>query len=266
MPTEGAPALRAKGLTKVFGANSAAKTVLRNVDLDVAKGETVVIIGASGSGKTTLLRCINYLERPTYGTVYLDGRVIGRVATRRGKWKEASERVLAKQRRGIGFVFQRFNLFPHLTALDNVAIGLNKVLGLSKRLARERAAEHLRRVFLGDHLYKRPSELSGGQQQRVAIARAIALEPTIILFDEPTSALDPELVREVLDVIRMLASGGMTSVIVTHELSFALQVAQRVVFMDDGAIVEQGPPRELFSAAREPRTRRFLEHFNLPDL
>ena len=161
--------------------------------------------------------------------------------------------MLAKQRRGIGFVFQRFNLFPHLTALDNVAIGLNKVSGLAKRVARERAAEHLRKVFLGDHLHKRPSELSGGQQQRVAIARAIALEPTIILFDEPTSALDPELVREVLDVIRMLAAGGMTSVIVTHELSFALQVAQRVVFMDEGAIVEQGPPWELFAAAREAR-------------
>jgi polar amino acid transport system ATP-binding protein len=266
MATGSTPALRVKGLTKVFGAKGAAKTVLSNVDLDVGKGETVVIIGASGSGKTTLLRCINYLERPTSGTVYLDGRIIGRVPTRSGKWKEASERVLAKQRRGIGFVFQRFNLFPHLTALDNVAIGLNKVCGLRRRTARERAAEHLRKVFLGDHLYKRPSELSGGQQQRVAIARAIALEPTIILFDEPTSALDPELVREVLDVIRMLAAGGMTAVIVTHELSFALQVAQRVVFMDEGNIIEQGPPWELFAAAREARTRRFLEHFNLPDV
>jgi polar amino acid transport system ATP-binding protein len=260
------PALRVEGLTKVFADKSGPKTVLHNIDLDVASGETVVIIGASGSGKTTLLRCINYLERPTSGTVYLDGRVIGRISTGSGRWKDASERVLAKQRRGIGFVFQRFNLFPHLTALDNVAIGLNKVSGLAKRVARERAAEHLRKVFLGDHLHKRPSELSGGQQQRVAIARAIALEPTIILFDEPTSALDPELVREVLDVIRMLAASGMTSVIVTHELSFALQVAQRVVFMDEGAIVEQGPPWELFAAAREARTRRFLEHFNLPEV
>jgi polar amino acid transport system ATP-binding protein len=266
MATGAGPALQVQGLTKVFGGKNGGKTVLREVDLDVAKGETVVIIGASGSGKTTLLRCINYLERPTAGAIYLDGHAIGRVSTRNGKWKEASERALAKQRRGIGFVFQRFNLFPHLTALDNVAIGLNKVCGLRKGAARERAAEQLRKVFLSEHLYKHPSELSGGQQQRVAIARAIALEPTIILFDEPTSALDPELVREVLDVIRMLAAGGMTSVIVTHELSFALQVAQRVVFMDEGAIVEQGPPRQLFAAAREARTRRFLEHFHLPDV
>jgi polar amino acid transport system ATP-binding protein len=264
--TQSTSALRVQGLTKVFGTRTAAKTVLREVDLEVTKGETVVIIGASGSGKTTLLRCINYLERPTAGTVYLDGRIIGRVPARTGRWKDASERMLAKQRRGIGFVFQRFNLFPHLSALDNVAIGLNKVCGLPRRAARERAAAQLRKVFLGDHLQKRPSELSGGQQQRVAIARALALEPTIILFDEPTSALDPELVREVLDVIRMLAASGMTSVIVTHELSFALQVAQRVVFMDEGAIVEQGSPGELFGAPREARTRRFLEHFNVREL
>ena len=256
------PALRVEGLSKVFGT----KTVLRNVDLDVAKGETVVIIGASGSGKTTLLRCVNYLERPTSGTIYLDGRQIGRIPARGGRWKDASERVLARQRRGIGFVFQRFNLFPHLSALYNVAIGLRKVAGVAKRVARERAAEHLRKVFLGDHLDKRPAELSGGQQQRVAIARAIAMEPTIILFDEPTSSLDPELVREVLDAIRMLASSGMTSVIVTHELSFALQVANRVVYMDEGAIVEQGSPSALFGSPREARTRRFLEHFNVPDV
>jgi polar amino acid transport system ATP-binding protein len=155
------PALRVKGLTKTFGT----KTVLRNLDLDVAKGETVVIIGASGSGKTTLLRCINYLERPTGGAVYLNGCLIGRVPARRGTWKDASEHVLAKQRRGIGFVFQRFNLFPHLSALDNVAIGLHRVSGFPRRVARERAADHLRRVFLGEHLNKRPSELSGGQQQ-----------------------------------------------------------------------------------------------------
>ena len=254
------PALRVEGLSKAFGARS----VLRNIDLDVAKGETVVIIGASGSGKTTLLRCINYLERPSAGAVYLDDRLIGRIPARDGRWKDASERILARQRRGIGFVFQRFNLFPHLSALDNVAIGLNKVLDFSKRVARERAAEHLRRVFLAEHLDKRPSELSGGQQQRVAIARALAMEPTIILFDEPTSALDPELVREVLDAIRMLAASGMTSVIVTHELSFALQVAKRVVYMDEGVIVEQGSPHEIFGSPREARTRRFLEHFNFP--
>src|SRR6185295_12989871 len=231
------PALHVEGLSKTFGM----KAVLRDVDLEVQKGETVVIIGASGSGKTTLLRCISHLEMPSAGTVEVDGKPIGRVAIP-GGWKAASERQLAIQRRCIGFVFQRFNLFPHLTALDNVAIGLRRVRGLAKGPARERAAEHLRKVFLTDHLDKRPAELSGGQQQRVAIARAIAMEPTIILFDEPTSALDPELVREVLDAIRVLATTGMTSAIVTHEMSFARQVAHRVIYMDEGAIVEQGTP------------------------
>ncbi len=252
------PVLRVRQLSKTYGQ----KTVLRRVDLDVAKGETVVIIGASGSGKTTLLRCINYLERPSEGSILVDEQPIGRVQSANGTWNDVSERTLAEQRRAIGFVFQRFNLFPHLTALDNVAIGLNKVRGFPKRVARERAAEHLRAVFLGEHLDKRPIQLSGGQQQRVAIARAIAMEPAIILFDEPTSALDPELVREVLDAIRLLAAGGMTSVIVTHEMSFARQVASQVVFMDEGAIVEKGAPRELFGAPRENRLRRFLEHFN----
>jgi polar amino acid transport system ATP-binding protein len=252
------PALRVEGLTKSFGE----KSVLRGVDLDVWKGETVVVIGASGSGKTTLLRCVNYLEQPSGGAIYVDGKPVGRTPSGDGRWTDATESELARQRRGIGFVFQRFNLFPHLTALDNVAIGLRKVRGIPKAQARERAAEHLRKVFLGDHLHKRPAELSGGQQQRVAIARAIAMEPTIILFDEPTSALDPELVREVLDAIRMLAAAGMTSVIVTHEMSFARQVANRVIYMDDGVIVEQGPPAEVFGKPREARTRRFLEHFN----
>jgi polar amino acid transport system ATP-binding protein len=254
------PALRVEGLTKTFGT----KTVLRDVDLKVRKGETVVVIGASGSGKTTLLRCINHLEAPSAGVVDVDGQPVGRVAIP-GGWKDASERQLAIQRRRIGFVFQRFNLFPHFTALDNVAIGLRRVRGMAKAAARERAAEHLRKVFLTDHLDKRPAELSGGQQQRVAIARAIAMEPSIILFDEPTSALDPELVREVLDAIRVLASASMTSVIVTHEMSFARQVANRVIYMDEGAIVEQGTPAELFGAPREARTRRFLEHFTIPD-
>ncbi len=252
------PALRAEGLSKTFGT----KTVLSNVGLEVHKGETVVVIGASGSGKTTLLRCISHLELPTSGYVDVDGQPIGRVAAGRG-WRAASERQLAIQRRAIGFVFQRFNLFPHLSALDNVAIGLRRVRGMPKKAARGRAAEHLHKVFLSDHLDKRPAELSGGQQQRVAIARAIAMEPTIILFDEPTSALDPELVREVLDAIRMLASTGMTSVIVTHEMSFAQQVANRVIYMDEGAIVEQGTPAEVYGRPREDRTRRFLEHFTI---
>ena len=257
----GVPALHVRRLTKAFGD----KTVLRAVDLDVRRAETVVVIGASGSGKTTLLRCISHLELPTEGTVDVDGRPIGRVAIS-GGFKDASERQLAIQRRVIGFVFQRFNLFPHLTALDNVAIGLRRVRRISKKAARERAADHLHKVFLGDHLDKRPAELSGGQQQRVAIARAIAMEPVVILFDEPTSALDPELVREVLDAIRMLASTGMTTVIVTHELTFARQVANRVIYMDEGVIVEQGTPAELFGAPREARTRRFLEHFTPSDM
>jgi polar amino acid transport system ATP-binding protein len=258
--TNDVSALHAEGLSKTFGT----KTVLRNVDLEVRKGETVVVIGASGSGKTTLLRCISHLELPTAGFVEVDGKPVGRVPAP-GGWKPASERQLAIQRRGIGFVFQRFNLFPHLTALDNVAIGLRRVRGMARNVARARAAEHLHKVFLGDHLDKRPAELSGGQQQRVAIARAIALEPAIIMFDEPTSALDPELVREVLDAIRVLASTGMTSVIVTHEMSFARQVANRIIYMDDGVVVEQGTPADLFGAPREARTRRFLEHFTIVD-
>jgi polar amino acid transport system ATP-binding protein len=254
--TNSVNALSVRALAKAFGA----KTVLRGVDLDVTRGETVVVIGASGSGKTTLLRCASHLETPSNGTVDVDGQPVGRVPIT-GGFKEASELQLAIQRRKIGFVFQRFNLFPHLTALDNVAIGLRRVRGFRKAEARARAEEQLRKVFLGDHVDKRPAELSGGQQQRVAIARAIAMEPAIILFDEPTSALDPELVREVLDVIRALAMSGMTSVIVTHEMSFARQVANRVIYMDDGAIVEQGTPADLFGNPREARTRKFLEHF-----
>ena len=249
------PLLRVQGLTKTFGS----RTVLRDVGVDVARGETVVVIGASGSGKTTLLRCINYLEYPEAGTIDLDGEPIGRVATG-GGWRPASERELARQRRHIGFVFQRFNLFPHLSALDNVAIGLRKVAGMPRGQAREKAAEHLKAVFLGEHVDKRPAQLSGGQQQRVAIARAIAMDPSIILFDEPTSALDPELVREVLDAIRALAVSGMTSMIVTHEMSFARRIANRVIYMDDGRIVEQGAPEDIFDRPREARTQRFLEH------
>jgi polar amino acid transport system ATP-binding protein len=251
------PTLRVERLQKSYGA----KTVLRNVELEVMRSETVAIIGPSGSGKTTLLRCINYLEPPTSGAVWIDGQPMGRVRRSDGTFALSTERVLARQRRAIGFVFQRFNLFPHLSALDNVAVGLHKVHRLSKVAARERAAEELKKVFLGEHLDKRPYQLSGGQQQRVAIARAIASDPAIILFDEPTSALDPELVGEVLAVIRMLAASGRTLVIVTHEMRFAREVANRVIFMDEGAIVEQGPPGELFGAPREPRTQRFLEHF-----
>jgi polar amino acid transport system ATP-binding protein len=256
----GGPLVRVGGLHKSFGD----KVVLQDVSLEVAEGETVVIIGASGSGKTTLLRCINYLERPNAGTIEVSGEAIGGRFDEGGRWIAASERTLARQRQRIGFVFQRFNLFPHLTALDNVAIGLRKVRGIPKREARERATVHLRSVFLGDHMTKRPSELSGGQQQRVAIARAIAMEPDVILFDEPTSALDPELVQEVLDAIRALTASGMTTMIVSHELSFARQVAHRIIYMDHGAIIEQGTPAAIFGDPREERTRRFLQHFNKP--
>jgi polar amino acid transport system ATP-binding protein len=250
------PALRVEKLSKVFGG----KTVLLPTDIQVESGETVVIIGPSGSGKTTLLRCVNFLEMPNTGTVTVGGQPVGRIQTSGGSFRPASERELARQRRSIGFVFQRFNLFPHFSALDNVAIGLNKVRGFSKSDARARAAEELKKVSLGDHLEKRPHQLSGGQQQRVAIARAIACDPAIILFDEPTSALDPELVREVLDSIRALAERGMTLVIVTHEMSFAEQVANRVIFMAEGAIVEQGTPAAIFRAPKKERTQKFLEH------
>jgi polar amino acid transport system ATP-binding protein len=251
------PLLAIERLQKSFGI----RKVLRDISFNVAEREAVAIIGPSGSGKTTLLRCINWLEEPTAGVVCIRGKPIGGTFDSRGVWRPASPRVLARQRHEIGFVFQRFNLFPHLTALDNVAIGPYRVLGLNKKAARERAAEQLARVFLGDHLWKRPSQLSGGQQQRVAIARALAMEPIVILFDEPTSALDPELVKEVLDTIRDLAEAGMTMLIVTHLMRFAEQVANRVVFMDEGAIVEQNTPKVLFSNPSEERTRRFLSHF-----
>lgn len=254
--TKAVPLLSVDRLTKSFGARS----VLRGVSLAVEESETIAIIGPSGSGKTTLLRCINWLEEPSGGAVYVRGKSIGGAFDAKGVWRPASPRELAKQRHEIGFVFQRFNLFPHLTALDNVAIGPHLTLGLDKKAARERAGEQLKRVFLGDHMGKRPSELSGGQQQRVAIARALAMEPTVILFDEPTSALDPELVKEVLDTIRGLAAAGMTMLIVTHLMRFAEQVANRVVFMDEGSIVEQGAPQDLLGNPKEERTRRFISH------
>jgi polar amino acid transport system ATP-binding protein len=217
--------------------------------LDVSEGEIVVIIGPSGCGKTTLLRCINHLETPTAGTVTLRGATIA-----------GSERELPLLRRRIGFVFQRFNLFHHLTALDNVAIGPERVLGLPRAEARRLARAKLDRVLMTDHVDKRPAQLSGGQQQRVAIARSLAMAPELILFDEPTSALDPELVTEVLDVMKSLALEHMTMIVVTHEMSFAGQVADRVLFMDAGAFVEEGSPAQMFSSPTQERTSRFLSH------
>ena len=252
------PLLKIERLTKRFGT----RTVLENCSLEVAAGETVVLIGPSGCGKTTLLRCINRLEAPTDGSVTLRGETIGRSVGPTGRMREASEDQLARQRCRIGFVFQRFNLFNHLTALDNVAVGPRRVLGLSKAEAEQRAHAQLERVFLADHVRKRPSELSGGQQQRVAIARSLAMEPDLMLFDEPTSALDPELVTEVLEVMRALAREHMTMLIVTHEMSFARQVADRVIFMDAGVFVEEGTPSALFGGPVQERTRRFLSHLS----
>jgi polar amino acid transport system ATP-binding protein len=248
------PVLQVEGLGKQYGG----RTVLRGAALQVAEGETVVIIGPSGSGKTTLLRCLNWLETPDEGQVLLRGEPIGRTAA----GKPLPEARLAAQRARFGFVFQRFNLFAHLSALDNVAIGPQRVLGLSAADARERARQQLERVHLATHVDKRPSQLSGGQQQRVAIARALAMQPELILFDEPTSALDPELVTEVVDVMAELAAGGMTMVAVTHEMRFARSAADRVVFIDDGAVVEEGPPAQIFDAPLNERTRRFLSHLH----
>ncbi len=244
--------LDAAGITKRFGT----RTVLDGVSLSVRERETVVIIGASGSGKTTFLRCLNRLETPDAGTVRIADVTLGA----RSDGRAADEREVARQRCLFGFVFQRFNLFPHLTATENVALGPRRVLGTPRAAAEARAREELARLGLADHAGKRPSQLSGGQQQRVAIARALAMDPRVILFDEPTSALDPELVQEVLDAMRALAAEGMTMVVVTHEMRFARQVADRVVFMADGRIAEEGPPDALFGAPRDERLKRFLRH------
>ena len=230
-----------RGIRKSFGAHE----VLKGINLHVRAGQHVVVFGPSGSGKSTLLRTINLLEKPTAGTVTLDGRSYspGRQAT--------------ELRKQVGMVFQQFNLFPHLCALENVTIALRRVKGLARDEAEHRAAQGLRRVGLLDHIGKYPAQLSGGQQQRVAIARALVMEPKVLLFDEPTSALDPELVGEVLAVMRDVAESGMTMVVVTHEMGFAREVGDVNVFMDGGVIVEQGG-REIFSDAREERTRTFI--------
>ncbi|MEU9445447.1 amino acid ABC transporter ATP-binding protein [Streptomyces sp. NPDC048304] len=231
--------------------------VLDGVDLTVRPGEVTVILGPSGSGKSTLLRVINHLEKPEIGYVSINGELIG-VKRQGERLKELSERAILTQRGRIGFVFQNFNLFPHLTVLDNVAAAPVATGRLAKPEARELARELLGRVGLADKTGAYPRRLSGGQQQRVAIARALALRPGVILLDEPTSALDPELVGEVLAVIKDLAASGTTLVIVTHEIGFAREVADRVVFLDGGRIVEQGPPSEVLDNPRHERTRDFL--------
>ncbi|MEU6467582.1 amino acid ABC transporter ATP-binding protein [Streptomyces sp. NPDC046976] len=231
--------------------------VLDGIDLTVRPGEVTVVIGPSGSGKSTLLRVINHLEKPEIGHVSVGGELIG-VRRAGDRLKELGERAILAQRGRIGFVFQNFNLFPHLTVLDNVAAAPVATGRLGKAEARELARELLTRVGLGERTGAYPRQLSGGQQQRVAIARALALRPGIILFDEPTSALDPELVGEVLSVIKDLATSGTTLVIVTHEIGFAREVADRIVFIDGGRIIEQGPPAKVLDHPEHPRTRDFL--------
>ncbi|MEN3261228.1 amino acid ABC transporter ATP-binding protein [Sodalis endosymbiont of Spalangia cameroni] len=228
--------------------------VLEDVSLTVRKGETLVIIGPSGSGKTTLIRCINHLEKIETGTIYIGDNLMG-YRLKNGELIEDSERNIARLRRRVGMVFQRFNLFAHMTALENVAEAPVKVLGKDKKTAKEQAVKLLSRVGLSHYLAHYPSQLSGGQQQRVAIARALAMDPDVMLFDEPTSALDPEMVGEVLSVIKDLADRGMTMIIVTHEMEFARQVADTIVIMENGKIIEQGTPGIIFTAPSNPRTK-----------
>ncbi|MFJ6656431.1 amino acid ABC transporter ATP-binding protein [Streptomyces sp. NPDC091377] len=248
-----AAAVEVHGVHKWYGTHR----VLDGIDLTVRPGEVTVIVGPSGSGKSTLLRVINHLEKPEIGYVSVNGEPIG-VRRHGDGLKELSERAILTQRGRIGFVFQNFNLFPHLTARENVAAAPFATGRLGKRQAHELADSLLDRVGLADKADAYPRQLSGGQQQRVAIARALALRPGVILFDEPTSALDPELVGEVLAVIKALATSGTTLVIVTHEIGFAREIADRVVFLDAGRIVEQGPPADVLDKPRHERTREFL--------
>jgi polar amino acid transport system ATP-binding protein len=247
------PMVQAEGVSKSFGSNH----VLRSIDLTVDSGEVLCIIGPSGSGKSTFLRCINHLERVDAGRLAVDGHVVG-YRQHGDKLYELKPKEAARQRREIGMVFQRFNLFPHMTALENVIEAPIRVKGLAKGKAVERANELLDRVGLSDKGDHYPAQLSGGQQQRVAIARALAMDPKLMLFDEPTSALDPELVGEVLDVMKGLAASGMTMIVVTHEMGFAREVADAVVFMDGGVVVESGDPSEVLANPQHERTQAFL--------
>ncbi len=237
--------LRIKNLEKSFDKNP----VLKNISTEIKKGEVVVIIGPSGSGKSTLLRCLNYLEIPSGGEIYFHDKRVGH---------KLKEKELDLQRSKIGMVFQSFNLFPHLTVLENLTIAPINVLDTTKEEAHDRAEEYLKKVGLLEKISAYPRELSGGQQQRVAIARALCMRPEIMLFDEATSALDPELVGEVLKVMKELALSGMTMVVVTHEMGFAKEVSDRVIFMDGGFIVEENTPEEIFTNPKEKRTQDFL--------
>jgi polar amino acid transport system ATP-binding protein len=232
--------------------------VLKGVSLSVERGEVVVLIGPSGSGKTTFLRCINHFERIDAGRISVNGRLIGYRVDAKGRLREERVKEIARQRAEIGFVFQQFNLYPNKTALENVCLGPRKVRKMSRDEVEELGRQLLRRVGLEAKFDVHPAQLSGGQKQRVAIARALAMQPKLILFDEPTSALDPEMIGEVLAVMKSLAAEGMTMVVVSHEMGFAREVADRVVMMDDGVLVEEGPPRQIFDHPAHERTRAFL--------
>ena len=245
--------VRSEGVVKRFGSN----TVLRDISLEVKRGEVMCLIGPSGSGKSTFLRCINHLESVSGGRLFVEEDLIG-YRQKGDKIYELSPKEAAEQRRDIGMVFQKFNLFPHMTALENVIEAPIRVKKVSKAAAIARGKELLERVGLGDKFDSYPAHLSGGQQQRVAIARALAMEPKLMLFDEPTSALDPELVGEVLDVMKELAKSGMTMIVVTHEMGFAREVADSLVFMDGGVVVEAGDPREVLTNPQHERTKAFL--------
>ncbi len=251
--TSGELMVRAVDVHKRFGAVE----VLRGIDLTVGPGQVMCLIGPSGSGKTTFLRCINHLEQINGGRLYVGGSLMG-YAEKGDKLHELSPRDAARQRRDIGMVFQHFNLFPHMTALENIVEAPTRVKRVPRRAAAERARGLLDQVGLGDKEHSYPAQMSGGQQQRLAIARALAMQPKLMLFDEPTSALDPELVGEVLDVMKALAKEGMTMVVVTHEMGFAREVADQLVFMDDGVVVEAGDPREVLANPQNERTKLFL--------
>jgi len=248
------PIIRIQNLHKHFGGLH----VLKGIDLAVEAGEKICIVGPSGSGKSTLLRCINFLEEPDDGMVWVDGAPMGFLQTADGKRKRASESEVNRLRAGVGMVFQNFNLWGHMTVLRNIIEAPMNVRGLDRKTAEAQACRLLERIGLIEKKDAYPSQLSGGQQQRVAIARALAMEPKIMLFDEPTSALDPELVGEVLEVMRALARDGMTMLVVTHEMSFASEVADRVVFMDQGVILEEAPPLEFFRKPKNERAVQFL--------
>ena len=238
--------IEVKGLHKSFGPLGSLE-VLKGISQTIKDGEKVVIIGPSGSGKSTFLRCLNMLEIPTLGEIYIDGEMINDKACN-----------VDKLRMKMGMVFQHFNLFPHLSIMQNITLGPIKLMGKSKKQAEEQALVLLKRIGLSDKAYAYPSQLSGGQKQRVAIIRALAMEPEVMLFDEPTSALDPEMVGEVLDVMKKLATDGMTMVVVTHEMGFAKEVGTRILFMDDGMIVEENSPKEFFENPKNQRTKDFL--------